>query len=205
VSLVASDYRWVRASARDGPPNQRLAVRRIRSPYRARAASGHAAAPPSSDMNSRRLNWSNCIRSPASKPGPDCRISNWRGSVSRCQDVSSGNGRQLGERCASPTQPRDHSQILAIPASPRPPRSTTSARRGLIEPWTKACPTALRPLNKAPRWCRDCFRPGPSCTCPLHPQRLLSSTLSRFAPRRLHSTRARQHQRQGQGRDRSSV
>ena len=69
-------------------------------------------------MNSRRLNWSNCIRSPASKPGPDCRISNWRGSVSRCQDVSSANGRQLGERCASPTQPRDHSQILAIPRVP---------------------------------------------------------------------------------------
>src|SRR5262249_34705490 len=32
----------------------------------ARAASGHvAAAPPRSAMNSRRLNWSNCIRSPA--------------------------------------------------------------------------------------------------------------------------------------------
>src|SRR6266404_8247661 len=29
----------------------------------ARAASGHATAPPSSVMNSRRLNWSNCIRS----------------------------------------------------------------------------------------------------------------------------------------------
>src|SRR5258708_7624296 len=70
-------------------------------------------------MKSRRLNWSNCIRSPpASKPGPDCRISNWRGSVSRCQDVSSANGRQLGERCASPTQPRGHSQILAIPRVP---------------------------------------------------------------------------------------
>jgi hypothetical protein len=50
----------------------------------ARAASGHAAAPPSSVMNSRRLNGSNCIRCPPAKP--DCRISNWRGSVRRSRN-----------------------------------------------------------------------------------------------------------------------
>jgi site-specific DNA recombinase len=35
-------------------------------------------------MNSRRFNWSNCIRS--RQPGPDCRISNWQRSVrlARC-------------------------------------------------------------------------------------------------------------------------
>jgi hypothetical protein len=41
-------------------------TRRMRSLGCARAASGHAAAaPPSSVMNSRRFNWSNCIRSSA--------------------------------------------------------------------------------------------------------------------------------------------
>jgi hypothetical protein len=35
----------------------------------ARAVSGHAAAPPSSVMNSRRFSWSNCIRCPPAKLG----------------------------------------------------------------------------------------------------------------------------------------
>jgi hypothetical protein len=49
-------------------------------PCCARAASGHvAAAPPSSVMNSRRFNRSNCIRS--RQPGPNNSISNWRGAV----------------------------------------------------------------------------------------------------------------------------
>jgi len=40
----------------------------IQSPASAaHAASGHAAAPPISVMNSRRFIWSNCIRSPTSQ------------------------------------------------------------------------------------------------------------------------------------------
>src|SRR5262249_4773678 len=42
---------------------------RTRSPCCARAASGHAAAPPSSTMNSRSLNGSNGIRSPRARAG----------------------------------------------------------------------------------------------------------------------------------------
>jgi hypothetical protein len=36
-------------------------IRRMRSGCCARTESGHAAAPPSSDMNARRLTWTNCI------------------------------------------------------------------------------------------------------------------------------------------------
>jgi hypothetical protein len=53
----------------------------------ARAASGHAtAAPPSSVMKSRRLNWSNCIRSPAGQG----RIAGYRIG----EEQSGGNGDQ---------------------------------------------------------------------------------------------------------------
>jgi hypothetical protein len=44
-----------------------MPMRGIFAPCCARAASGHATAPPSSVMNSRRLNWSNCIRSPPAR------------------------------------------------------------------------------------------------------------------------------------------
>ena len=45
------------------------------------AANGHDAAPPSSVMKSRRFNRSNCIR-PCPRADQECRISDWRGSVS---------------------------------------------------------------------------------------------------------------------------
>src|SRR5262249_20797308 len=62
-------------------------LRRIRPPCCARAANGHvAAAPPSNAMNSRRLNWSNRIRSPASQG----RIAGYRIG----EDQSGGNGGQ---------------------------------------------------------------------------------------------------------------
>src|SRR5262245_65148040 len=44
-------------------------MRRMRSPCCARAASGKAAAPPSSVMNARRFIRSNCIRSPPARAG----------------------------------------------------------------------------------------------------------------------------------------
>src|SRR5262249_43380554 len=60
-------------------------LRRIRPPCCARAANGHvAAAPPSNAMNSRRLNWSNCVRFPAS------RIAGYR----IAEDQSGGKGGQ---------------------------------------------------------------------------------------------------------------
>src|SRR5215831_17251138 len=67
--------------------NQPIGDRDTRSPaVLATAASGHAtAAPPSSVMNSRRLNWSNCIQ--FATAGLDCRISNGQGSVSGSRRV----------------------------------------------------------------------------------------------------------------------
>ena len=59
-------------------------IRRIPPGCCARAASGHAAAaPPSSVMNSRRFNGSNCID--ARQPDPIRKLSHWRGCVRWCR------------------------------------------------------------------------------------------------------------------------
>jgi hypothetical protein len=61
----------------------------------ARAASGHeAAAPPSSVMKSRRFNWSNCIRSPASQG----RIAGYRNSSSPSPGEDADFARPRGHR-----------------------------------------------------------------------------------------------------------
>ena len=64
-SATRHPYRATGLGTRPNYPDWPQALRLLRA-----AASGHAAAaPPRSVMRSRRLNWSNCIRSPPARAG----------------------------------------------------------------------------------------------------------------------------------------